>query len=136
MGLGTTSLLVNDLDHKVEGSGVSVCPGPNLAYFNRKVSLKEMVGHIYGRNNVIQRTDRPHMFIKELNIYIDYLRNRLAPKINPENPKDKKVLESFRENILDGIRYYKELFSGKLTQLQGKAEDRLRELEIRESELD
>ncbi|MFH0762070.1 MAG: hypothetical protein V2A67_11260 [Bacteroidota bacterium] len=135
MGLGTTSLLVNDLNHKVEGSGVSVCPGPNLAYFSRKVSLKEMVGHIYGRNNIIQRTDRPHMFIKELSIYIDYLRNRLLPKINPDNPKENKAFESFRDNILDGIRYYKELFSGKLTKLQGKAEDHLKELEIRESEL-
>lgn len=66
VGLGTSALLINKMDTKVEGLGVSVCPGPNMAYFSRKMSMEEMVGHIYGRNNVISRTDRPHMFIKEL----------------------------------------------------------------------
>jgi hypothetical protein len=136
VGLGTTSLIVNDLPHTIEGPGVSVCPGPNLAYFTRTVSLREMVGHIYGRNNIIERTDRPHVFIKEVGIYIDYLKNHLAAKLNPANPKDRKVLETFRGNILEGIRYYRELFSGKLTRLQGRAEDILRELLKKEEELD
>jgi hypothetical protein len=135
VGLGTPSLLANDLNHRAEGPGVSVCPGPNLAYFDHTVSLPEMVGHIYGRNNVIERTDRPHVFIKELNIYIDYLKNRLAPKLNPDNPKEKKTLEAFKENIQEGIRYYKELFSGKITKLQGRSEEILRELAKKEAEL-
>jgi len=135
VGLGTPSLLANDLNHRAEGPGVSVCPGPNLAYFDHTVSLPEMVGHIYGRNNVIERTDRPHVFIKELNIYIDYLKNRLAPKLNPANPKEKKTLDAFRENIREGIRYYKELFSGKITKLQGRSEEILRELAKKEAEL-
>lgn len=77
VGLGTSSLLANDLNHRAEGAGVSVCPGPNLVYFTKEVSLPEMVGHIYGKNNVIERTDRPHMFVKELSIYVDYLKNYL-----------------------------------------------------------
>ncbi len=135
VGLGTPSLLANDLNHRAEGPGVSVCPGPNLAYFDHTVTLPEMVGHIYGRNNVIERTDRPHVFIKELNIYIDYLKNRLAPKLNPANPKEKKTLDAFQENIREGIRYYKELFSGKITKLQGRSEEILRELAKKEAEL-
>lgn len=135
VGLGTPSLLANDLNYRAEGPGVSVCPGPNLAYFDHTVSLPEMVGHIYGRNNVIERTDRPHVFIKELNIYIDYLKNRLAPKLNPANPKEKKTLDAFQENIREGIRYYKELFSGKITKLQGRSEEILRELAKKEAEL-
>ncbi len=75
------------------------------------------------------------MFVKELGIYVDYLKNRLAPKLNPANPKEKKTLDSFRENIREGIRYYKELFAGKLTLLQGKVEDVLKELEKKEAEL-
>jgi hypothetical protein len=47
VGLGTPALLANNLDTKVEGLGVSVCPGPNLAYFSKSVSLKEMVDHIW-----------------------------------------------------------------------------------------
>jgi len=135
VGLGTASLIGNDLNHRSEGPGVSVCPGPNMAYFTHEVSLPEMVGHIYGKNNIIERTDRPNMFIKELAIYVDYLKNRLAPRLNPANPKEKKTLDAFRENIQEGIRYYKELFSGKLTKLQGKMEDVLKELEKKEAEL-
>jgi len=135
VGLGTASLLVNDLNHHAEGSGVSVCPGPNMAYFSKNVSLTEMVGHIYGKNNVMERTDRPNMFIKELGIYIDYLKNRMAPRLNPANPKEKKTLDTFRDNIIEGIHYYRELFSGKLTKLQSEAADILKELQKREAEL-
>jgi len=35
VGLGTASLLAHGLDTKTEGIGVSVCPGPNLAYFSK-----------------------------------------------------------------------------------------------------
>ncbi|MCK5839388.1 MAG: hypothetical protein KAG99_06035, partial [Bacteroidales bacterium] len=34
VGLGTSALLVKNLDRKVEGDGVSICPGPNMAYFS------------------------------------------------------------------------------------------------------
>jgi hypothetical protein len=76
------------------------------------------------------------MFMKELGIYMDYLKNRLLPQSDPANAKDKKNLDSYRENLLGGIRYYRELFSGKLTRLQGRAEDILRELAGREAELE
>ena len=69
MGLGTSALLKNNLETKVEGKGVSICPGPNLAYFSRIMSLKEITDHIYGRLNFVTRSDRPNMFIKELKIY-------------------------------------------------------------------
>jgi hypothetical protein len=75
------------------------------------------------------------MFIKELGIYVDYLKNRLVPLLNPANPKEKKALDNFHNNIKEGILYYKELFSGKLTQLQGKIEDVLKELDQKEAEL-
>jgi hypothetical protein len=32
VGLGTSVLLVNEIENKVEGPAVSVCPGPNLAF--------------------------------------------------------------------------------------------------------
>ncbi len=35
VGLGTSALLVNGLSTKVEGTGVSICPGPNMAYFSK-----------------------------------------------------------------------------------------------------
>lgn len=119
VGLGTSSLLVHGLNTKVEGEGVSVCPGPNMAYFSRQMSLKEMVDHIYGRVNVISRTDRPNMFIKELNIYIDFLKKKIENTAASATAKEKKGLFTFVENLKEGINYYDDLF----TELKDKFED-------------
>lgn len=110
VGLGTAALLVNKLDTHDEGVGVSVCPGPNMAYFSKKISLKEMIDHIYGRANVISRTDRPNMFIKELNLYIDYLKNKIEETKASATIKEKKGLITFVENLKSGIAYYDNLF--------------------------
>jgi hypothetical protein len=111
VGLGTSALIVNDLSTKTEGVGVSVCPGPNLAYFSKIMSLRELVDHIYGRINVITRSDRPHMFIKELNIYIDYVRNKIEEAGFSLSDKQSKYLLSFIHNLREGINYYSHLFN-------------------------
>jgi hypothetical protein len=56
---------------------VNVCSGPNLAYFSKIASLEEMVGHIYGRIQLLTDSQRPNMFLNELRLYIDYLKNEL-----------------------------------------------------------
>ena len=111
VGLGTTALLVNDLDKRVEGSGVSICPGPNMAYFSKIMSLKEITDHIYGRSNVITRTDRPNMFIKELKLYIDFLKNKIEEAGVSMTDKKEKYLLAFAENLNEGINYYYGLFT-------------------------
>ncbi|MCD6090708.1 MAG: hypothetical protein J7J72_04350 [Bacteroidales bacterium] len=120
VGLGTAALLVNNLDTKTEGVGVSVCPGPNMAYFSKTMSLKEMVDHIYGRANVISRNDRPNMFIKELKLYIDFLKNKIEETSASATNKEKNGLVSFVENLKSGIQYYETLFS----EIKGKFEDK------------
>lgn len=110
VGLGTSALLVNNLDTRVEGEGVSVCPGPNMAYFSKKMSLKEMTDHIYGRTNVLNRTDRPNMFIKELNIYTDYLKTKIEEASLSMTNKREKYLLTFAENLEEGINYYYDVF--------------------------
>ena len=110
VGLGTSALLVNDMDTKVEGEGVSVCPGPNLAYFSKSMSLKEITDHIYGRMNVISRTDRPNMFIKELWIYIDYLKNKILETKDKLDKKQENYLLTFVNNLNEGVNYYETLF--------------------------
>ncbi len=112
VGLGTSALLKYGLDTKTEGSGVSVCPGPNMAYFSKIASLKEMVGHIYGESNLIERTDRPNMFIKELFIYIEYLGNRLEEAKASLALKQLDALSTFAKNLNEGISYYQSLFQG------------------------
>jgi len=119
VGLGTSALLVNNLDTKVEGEGVSICPGPNMAYFSKVISLKEMADHIYGRANVIERTDRPHMFIKELNIYINFLKDKIEEARTSMNENQDKHLLAFVKNLKEGINYYYNLFND----LKDKFED-------------
>lgn len=111
VGLGTSALLAYGLDTKTEGEGVSICPGPNMAYFSKLMSLNEMTDHIYGRTNVISRTDRPNMFIKELYIYIDYLKDKIEEAKGAVTDRQKKYLSSFTSNLKDGIAYYHSVFS-------------------------
>jgi len=135
VGLGTAALLVNDEETKVEGPGVSVCPGPNLAYFDKVVSLKEMVDHIYGRSSLVNEETRPHMFLKELKLYVDYLQEKIEQAPVPLSEKQMKYFDSFQKNLQDGIRYYRDLFSGLEARLASRRESILRELEEMEAAL-
>lgn len=110
VGLGTPALIVNGLDTKVEGPGVSVCPGPNIAYFTRVATLKEMIDHIYGRITLIREETRPHVFVKELKLYIDYLKTKIAETPAPFNDKQLKYFEEFQKNLEEGVAYYRSLF--------------------------
>ncbi len=110
VGLSTATLHVNNLDYKVEGPGVSVCPGPNMAYFEKKHSLKEMVDHIYGKADILTRKDRPNMFVKELILYIKYFRNSLSELTSESTKKEVITLKKFQKNLNAGIEYYLDLF--------------------------
>lgn len=129
VGLGTSALLANGLDTTDEGTGVSVCPGPNMAYFSKKMTLKEMTDHIYGRGNVISRNDRPNMFIKELHIYLDYLKNRMEETKAAFNEKQEKYFITFSENLKEGVNYYESLFTQLKDKFEGSKANVLRELE-------
>lgn len=110
VGLGTSALLAYGLGTKKEGTGVSICPGPNMAYYSNIMSLKNITDHIYGRDNMISRTDRPNLFIKELYIYIDFLRGKLEEVKTTFTKKEEKYLLAFTNNMEEGVSYYKKMF--------------------------
>ncbi|MDP4292603.1 MAG: hypothetical protein Q8908_16100 [Bacteroidota bacterium] len=110
LGLASSTLIVNDLPAENGSRGVSICPGPNLAYFSREMTLKQMVDHIYGRQNVIERTDRPNLFVKELSVYFDFLKKQIEDEVKPLAETTVRKYQSFKKNMLAGIEYYKELF--------------------------
>ncbi len=110
VGLGTAALIVNDLNTKKEGTGVSICPGPNIAYFSRLYTLNEMVSHIYGEKNIIERNDRPNLFIKELGLYLAYVENLFNKYKQLINNKEEQYISSFTSNLINGITYYQSLF--------------------------
>jgi len=89
----------------------AICPGPNIAWFNRLYSLDEMVDHIYGRCEPLVSQERPHMFAKELEMYVDYL-DELVRQIAEDSPGMKK-LSKMRDNLLEGAELCLEIANEK-----------------------
>lgn len=92
----------------------AVCPGPNMAYFNRIASLKEMVDHIYGRTNLLAERYRPHVFVQELKVYVDYFKAEVEKAIAKHDSLKQQYWCVFKDNLLQGIDYYRVLFSQKV----------------------
>lgn len=87
---------------------VTICPGPNIANYSKIASLQEMTDHIYGRKDLLSNEARPHMFIKELELYLDYFQEEL----NDTKEFDKKTLRNhnnFAKSMQEGISYYRGL---------------------------
>jgi hypothetical protein len=66
-----------------------------------------MVGHIYGRLQLISVSDRPNLFINELRLYIDYLKNETGKKLGSLSTNEHRYLTTFRKNLQEGIEYYR-----------------------------
>lgn len=108
-GLSVSALLRNEIepDHKL--TAVTICPGPNIAYFSGVFTLKQMVDHIYGRTNLLNKEYRPHMFINELQLYVNYFKKMVQNMARPVSAKQEKTLAQFKNNLFEGIDYYKSL---------------------------
>ena len=111
VGLANSAYLEQGLPIKGEKQGVVICPGPNLGFFDREFSLSEMVRHIYGYENVLPDDRRPHLFINELKLYVDYFKNEIVEFSEEITKSQVKKWESFKGNLLKGIAYYEELFA-------------------------
>lgn len=92
---------------KERRSPQAICPGPNIAYFNGEYSLEEMVDHIYGRGESLVSDQRPHMFAKEMRMYVDYLQD-LMDQFDTNPAEDKKLIR-FRNNLETGLDYCLEI---------------------------
>lgn len=110
VGLSNAALLEKKINSKETNQGVLVCPGPNIAYFDKKVSLKKMIQHIYGKTTIIRQQNRPHMFVKELEMYVKYFQEKIIDfSKNPTKKSEKKTI-TFHKNLMEGILYYENLF--------------------------
>lgn len=109
-GLGVSALLNHGLSPAHQLTAVTICPGPNLAYFSGVYTLKQMVDHIYGRENIMLRAERSNLFINEYNLYLEYIRTHYFAADIELDKKKVQFLESFRKNLNDGLHYYESLF--------------------------
>ncbi|MCK4373108.1 MAG: hypothetical protein KAW61_08165, partial [candidate division Zixibacteria bacterium] len=87
----------------------AICSGPNIANFSKVASLEEMVSHIYGRLSLLSSSDRPHMFISELSIYVDYFRQEVQEASEGLVDRTTKYFREFKHNLITGIDYYRDL---------------------------
>ncbi len=108
-GLMNSYYIKNRMLHPKENKAVAICPGPNIAFFKGPYSLEQMVNHIYGKTNLLEGVKRPHMFINELKLYIEYLRKDIETNLQQMNAKKEKSLNNFVNQLQNGIDYYRDL---------------------------
>ncbi|MFA6945271.1 MAG: hypothetical protein WC220_05145 [Pedobacter sp.] len=108
-GLAAPAYLKNNILKSKESRATVICPGPNIAYFSGKFSLDEMVSHIYGKLNLLNDPERPNLFVNELNLYVDYLKKDISRQLQEMNDKKAKYFSKFKEQLENGITYYKQL---------------------------
>jgi hypothetical protein len=129
IGLSNAAIVKYDLPPVKNLTAVTICPGPNIAYFNKTVTLKEMTDHIYGRANILGDQDRPHMFLKELQLNVQYL-NEQAQELKSGDVKQMKDVIDFGKQLLVGIDYYRGLSDESLQQFNFKEQLSQYETEI------
>lgn len=132
-GLTASVYIKNDMLKAKESDAVSICPGPNTAYFSKTYTLEEMVKHIYGKINLLEGVKRPHMYINELKLYIDYFKKDVEASINEINAKNIKRLEGFKNQLLNGIDYYQNLlpeFKKQKSLVYKRMENELKEFQL------
>lgn len=108
VGLSNSAPLNYEVPFLKKQKAVTICPGPNIVNFSKVSTLHEMTDHIYGRSSLINQNERPHMFVRELELYIDFLEQQISSTQNP-NKRMLKNWEGFCNNLLNGIKYYREL---------------------------
>jgi hypothetical protein len=117
------------LKHGIDPAATpAVCCGPGIVDFSRVATLKEMVDHIYGRLSLLTNPDRPHMFLRELALYITYLRDELARHRLGLSPNTPSYFSEFKENLLGGIDYYRRLAEQLAAELPSDFRERLEQL--------
>jgi hypothetical protein len=134
-GLCSSVYIKDHISKPKENKAVAICPGPNLAYFTGIYSLEEMVKHIYGKIDLLDKIKRPHMFIKELNLYIDYLQEDIKSHLKDLNDKKRKHLDGFKAQLQEGINYYKQLFAGLPDQTSNLVQQCFDDLTVSENKL-
>lgn len=96
--------------NKIEPNPLTtICCGPGIVNFSKVTTLEKMIDHIYGRVSLLSDKGRPHMFIKELQLYYDYIITESEKASIGMVEKTSAYFSEFIDNINSGIDYYKNL---------------------------
>lgn len=102
--LGGGALLKKNFEVKINPA---VCPGPNIINFKKIATLAEMVNHIYGYCSLLVDAGRPHMFIKELQLQVNYLLSEFKNLSLGLPARSRQKLADVKQNLSEGIEYYR-----------------------------
>ncbi len=108
----------------------AVCPSLNIVHFKALASLEEMIGHIYGRLSLLKDGYRPHMFIRELMLYVEHFRRELDRFADGLCGRNLTYYEEFKRNLLGGIEYYQERFRDFVTEHQERFGSDLQRIKV------
>ncbi|HOG23759.1 MAG TPA: hypothetical protein PK590_03840 [Candidatus Omnitrophota bacterium] len=134
-GLGDSALLKYGIPAGERPLAASICPAPSIIYFKRIFSLREMVDHIYGRRNLLDGREKfSNLFITELRLYIDFLKEKVINVIQKMDKKSFAYFSEFKKTLLLGIEYYRKEVQRWSSELLDK-ETFLSELQLLENEL-
>jgi hypothetical protein len=138
VGLANSSYIENGMEVKGQQQGIVICPGPNLAYFDKVVSLAEMVKHIYGNTTILPNINRPNLFVKELGMYVNHLKNEIDNYTDEISTMQQKKWTTFKTNLSAGIEYYQELFklSGFFTEEKSTIQKQLEQYQLQVSQIE
>lgn len=100
------AMIKNNIISKAQSA---VCCGPNIVNFSKIVTLEEMIDHIYGRLSLITNPDRPHMFIRELALYVEYFQNEFQIATDEFTDRMTKRFLEFKRNLITGVDHYRDL---------------------------
>jgi len=73
--------------------------------------------------------------LKELSLYLDYLKTKIDETQAAMNDKQEKYLLNFVANLNEGISYYSDLFTEAKHNFEDKKAEILAELEVRKEAL-
>jgi hypothetical protein len=90
-----------------ENAPQSICPGPNIEWFNKFYTLKEMVDHIYGRGPSLVSSKRPHMFAKEIEMYMDDFEKKVLSSSHTK--KEIITMLEYKKNLEEGLDFCLEI---------------------------
>lgn len=99
----STSALIRLGELSPKSGKQAVCPGPNLAWFRQTYTMNEMADHIYGRRQDMTPQDRPHMFAKEMTMYVDYAEEMMRKAQLTGDKKELRKLSKLRKNLEAGM---------------------------------
>lgn len=108
--LGNSALVALGLESEKDAPP-SICPGPNIAYFDRNYSLAEMVDFIYGRKTPDNADARPHVFALEILLYAKWFQNERER--SKGIPEERMKLATIARNLKAGMEKTLEMADGK-----------------------